>query len=642
MARRISVFLLCVILLAPQAHTQAPPQRASLPSAAIAQWLDAVAAKALDDAGTPGAVVVIVQNGAVIFSKGYGYADYAKKTPVDPDRTLFYLASVTKTFTATAVMQLVEQGKLQLDADVNTYLAKFKVPATFPQPITLRHLLTHTAGFDDKNIGYVARTAAEAKPLGDYLASDLPPRVRAPGLVTAYSNHGFGLAGHIVEIVSGKPYAQYVREEILRPLGMTRSTAEVPPPAELAIDLAPGHQWSREAQAPVAQPLGYRNLAPAGAISSSGADMARYMIAFLQQGRIGEARLVEEESARAMLGTQFTHHPELSGIGLAFYHWRHANLDVVEHGGAYLGYSCQLSLVPEHNIGIFVATNGGSAGVANTIVTEFLRNALPGEAKSRPRLAQRSPEFLSHFDALNGAYHITRYSRSTIEKIAIWDGQIRVTAFPDGRVVLAPRNRPAQTFYEVAPLVFENEKAERIAFVPDATHDISHFAMTLPTFHYPAAFEKLPWHEDLRVQLPLAFACLAIFASTFTLWPLAALLAMLYRRWRTRAGPVNRTPRMAITLAVLIGVCGVLFVAGLDALLGNSAYRNRLVYGMLPEMTAMMCIPLVQLGALGALILTLWRNWQIIRPPIRIYLSVVTVAATAFALFLFNLNLLHP
>ena len=485
-------------------------------------------------------------------------------------------------------------------------------------------------------------TAAEAKPLGDYLASDLPPRVRAPGLVTAYSNHGFGLAGHIVEIVSGKPYAQYVREEILRPLGMTRSTAEVPPPAELAIDLAPGHQWSREAQAPVAQPLGYRNLAPAGAISSSGADMARYMIAFLQQGRIGEARLVEEESARAMLGTQFTHHPELPGIGLAFYHWRHANLDVVEHGGAYLGYSCQLSLVPEHNIGIFVATNGGSAGVANTIVTEFLRNALPGEAKSRPRPTQPSEEFLRHLAELSGAYHITRYSRSTIEKIAIWDGQIRVTAFPDGRITLAPRNRAAQTFYEVAPLVFENEKAERIAFVRGAKGRISHFAMSLPTFHYPAAFEKLPWYEDLRVQLPLAFACLAIFASTFTLWPLAALLAMLYRRWRTRAGPVSRTPRMAITLAVLIGVCGVLFVAGLDVLLGNSAYRNRLVYGILPEMTAMMCIPLLQLAALGALVFTLWRNWQIIRPPIRIYLSVVTVAATAFALFLFNLNLLHP
>jgi len=642
MRRRMGVFALFFLFLQGSAPAQSARPPARLQSAALEKLLDPVVAKALDQAGTPGAVVAIVQNGEVVLCQGYGFANNERKTPVDPQRTLFYLASITKTFTATAVMQQVEQGKLRLDADVNTYLTRFKIPATFPQPVTLHHLLTHTAGYDDKNIGYVARTAAEARPLAEYLATDMPPRVRPPGQMTAYSNHGFGLAGHLVETVSGEPYSSYVEQHILHPLGMTHSTAQVPPPADLLADFATGYQWSRATNAPAAQALGARNLPPAGTVSASGADMARYLIAQLQGGKIGEARILQEESARAMQREQFTHHPALPGIGYAFYHWRYGHLELLEHGGAYLGYSAQMTLIPGQNMGIFVATNGSSASVANAIVTAFLESNFPQSAEPVARLQSPSAEFTRHLPDLNGAYHLTRYSRATLEKIAIWDGQIRVTASPDGAVTLASRNRAVQKYFEVAPLVFANEKGETLAFVTDSAGRISHLAMSIPVFHFPAAFEKLPWWEDLRVQLPVAFSCLAVFAATLTVWPLAALLAMLFRRWRKQPKPLRRTPHWVIAAAVASSALGLAFVGGLDALLGNSVYRTTLVYGLKPEMQALMCIPWAMLGLVPVLFFAAWKmaSQRMGAGAARAFVMMLALASAVFIAFLWNLNLI--
>ena len=157
----------------------------------------------------------------MLFTRGYGKADVKNDEPVVADETLFRIASTSKLFTATAVMQLVEQGKVDLDTDVNDYLKDVKVPDTYPgRPVTLRGLLTHTAGFEEHFTGSEARTAAEVVPLGKYLAEDMPARVRPPGEITSYSNYGMALAGHVVEEVSGESFDRYVKENIFNPLGM--------------------------------------------------------------------------------------------------------------------------------------------------------------------------------------------------------------------------------------------------------------------------------------------------------------------------------------------------------------------------------------------------------------------------------------
>jgi len=210
----------------------APAQRAGAPDAAgLKDFFDAQLPARLAKYHVPGATVSVVSAGKRVFSAGYGLADVEDRTPFDPATSLVRIASVTKLFTATAVMQLVQQGKLDLHADVNRYLRTFRIPATYPRPITLDDLLSHSAGFEDRTIGIGARTAQDVPPLGSYLADHLPARIRPVGEVSAYSNYGAALAGYIVSQVSGEPYAQYVQRHILDPLDMRHTTAEEPVPA---------------------------------------------------------------------------------------------------------------------------------------------------------------------------------------------------------------------------------------------------------------------------------------------------------------------------------------------------------------------------------------------------------------------------
>ncbi|MBL8055218.1 MAG: serine hydrolase, partial [Anaerolineales bacterium] len=280
--------------LARPAHAQAPAAGPSDP-AEVEAFLDGLLRAEMDEHHVPGAVVVVVRAGAVLSAKGYGYADVEARTPVDPARTLFRPGSVSKLFTWTAVMQLVEQGRLDLDADVNAYL-DFAIPATYAEPITLKHLLTHTAGFEDKGDGLFKLKPDEIPTLDAYLKANLPARVFPPGQIGAYSNYGTALAGYIVERVSGQPFAEYVEQHIFAPLGMAQATFRQPLPATLAPDMAGGYNYVDGGY--VRGGFEYVTGYPAGALSAAGLDLAKFMIAHLQDGQLGEARLLEAETAR--------------------------------------------------------------------------------------------------------------------------------------------------------------------------------------------------------------------------------------------------------------------------------------------------------------------------------------------------------
>ena len=205
-----------------------PSPAAELTKADFETFLDALIPSQLRNRNIAGAVVAVVKDGQVLFQKGYGYADFEAKKPVLPDQTLFRPGSISKLFTATAVMQLVEQGKLDLDRDVNDYL-DFAIPKTYPEPVTLRQLLTHTAGFEETLKNLFVAHQSDVKPLRAYLVNQMPARIFPPGKVPSYSNYGFTLAGYIVERVSGEKFERYVTNHILQPLRMDefdlRSTA---------------------------------------------------------------------------------------------------------------------------------------------------------------------------------------------------------------------------------------------------------------------------------------------------------------------------------------------------------------------------------------------------------------------------------
>ena len=217
----------------------APAQRGPADAAELPAFLDSLLAQQLAENHIAGAAVAVVKDGQVLVTKGYGYADVENGIPVDPQETMFYIGSVGKFFTWTAVMQLVEQGKLDLDADINTYL-DFRIPDTYPQPITLKHLLTHTPGFEDRFFENLSLDAADVLPEREWLMTHMPARVRPPGDVAAYSNYGTQLAGYIGARAAGQSYMAYIQEHILDPLGMERSTAYSPLPPELRGYLAAG------------------------------------------------------------------------------------------------------------------------------------------------------------------------------------------------------------------------------------------------------------------------------------------------------------------------------------------------------------------------------------------------------------------
>ncbi len=237
---RFLLMLNALLPLSAEEHTTPAAPGPVMTATDLGALFDGIMPLQLGSNDIAGAVVVVVKDGQVLFAKGYGYANVEARKPVSPDDTLFRVGSVSKLFTWTAVMQLVEQGRIDLDADVNRYL-DFKIPEAFGQPVTVRHLMTHTAGFEDSLQGLFGSDPKQTADLRALLLAHPPARIYAPGTTPAYSNYGALLAGYIVQRVSGEDYATYVQRHILAPLGMAHATASQPLPASLAPLMSTGY-----------------------------------------------------------------------------------------------------------------------------------------------------------------------------------------------------------------------------------------------------------------------------------------------------------------------------------------------------------------------------------------------------------------
>ena len=245
LSRKLHLIISMILLISVLSLTASPARASSANLPELEQWMDNLLQAQMEELHIPNAAVAVVSDGQVIYQKGYGYTDLEERRPVVADHTLFRVGSVSKLFTWTAVMQLVEQGKLDLNADVNQYL-DFQLPSTLLHgqgtaelaPITLAHLMTHTAGFEAYPDEIFRLSSADMLPLGQYVRTHQPARVFPPGEVAAYSNYGAALAGYIVERVTGQHFEEYVEQHIFAPLGMDHSTFRQPAPAQLEANLA--------------------------------------------------------------------------------------------------------------------------------------------------------------------------------------------------------------------------------------------------------------------------------------------------------------------------------------------------------------------------------------------------------------------
>ncbi len=607
------------------AKTSGPTDPAELEA-----FLDGIIEPQMKLAHIAGATVAVVRDGEVLLTKGYGSADVARSIPVRPESTLFQIGSITKLFTWTAVMQLVEQGRLDLDADVNTYL-DFKIPATYLQPLTLKHLMTHTPGFEDITLGMFPARLDQIRPLGRELATHMPARVRPPGQIASYSNYGAGLAGYIVERVSGMSYEEYVEKNIFQPLGMEHTGVRQPLPAHLVPDLALGY---RDVNGSLqAQDVQWVSTPPAGAISATASDMARFMIAQLENGSYGDTRILEEPTARQMHSTLFKMDERVNGFAYGFFERDMNGQRVIGHGGSTLIFNGDLILLPEQKLGLFVSFNTyTAAGVVEPLVLSFMNHYYPLEP---PSLAPTAELGLSA-NELAGSYRLTRRSYTTAEKITGLLRTMELTPASEGALFL---DVTQSRLLPVGALLFREEKTGLpVVFRRDGSGNITHL---LIGNRPDQTYEKLAWYEGVSVQLGLLLVCTLVFLSVFIIAP-AGWLVNRFRASRAGRGP--RRARVARWLLALVAALNVIaLVDFVVKFIGNyETLENAVTKGdpssMYLPLLLWLIAAILTVGAIAFTVLA-WkeRYWSALG---RVHYTMVSLAALAFIWFLNYWNLL--
>jgi CubicO group peptidase (beta-lactamase class C family) len=310
----------------------------------------------LRELGVPGLSAAIIVGGRVVCTPVAGLADTRARRPVSP-RTVFTWASVSKTVTAAALMQLFEQGRFGLDDDIGPYLGfEVRIPACPDRPVTFRHLLSHTSGIQDSRIyGRLYVPGDSPIPLGEFVEGYLAPggryhdprrnfRKRCPGTVLEYTNIGAATIGRVVELLSGVPFERYVANRIFGPLGMTETSFRLRDLDASTIALPGG-------TGPL---LGFPTF-PDGTLRSSPSTLARFLIAFMQGGSYDGRRILESATVTEMLRQQTDLDPSQ---GLIWHTQRFGERVMWGHTGDDPGISANMFFDPGTGIGVLLAANG--------------------------------------------------------------------------------------------------------------------------------------------------------------------------------------------------------------------------------------------------------------------------------------------
>ncbi len=590
-------------------------------------FVDHLFIKKMEDLHIPGLAFVLIKSGKLFFSKGYGFASLEDETPVDPQKTIFPVASVSKLFTATAVMQLYERGKLSLNEDVNAYLQSFQLEENDWEPVTVAHLLTHTAGFDDRYIGIAASSQGEVVPLAQYLAARMPPRVVPPDAFMGYSNHGYALAGHLVEVIFGMSFTQYIQESILEPLGMKRSGFRIS--RSLASHLAVGYDYGDDSYRAVS--FDHLNVSPAGGMVASATDMARFITAQLQDGRFGSVRILGEATAQAMRRRQFTHHSRMPGRTYGFHERLENGLRGVGHAGSLRGFASLLFLLPEEKIGFFVVYNHSELRLQEDLVSRFLDHYYPVREKVVPVTPMEG--FRDRAEQFTGSYRHTRYyCRRTFEKLITLFAEFQVSSDVEGTLTVHyPDNyRQSVQLVEIEPFLFKRVNEEGyVAFRQGALGGVTQ--MFLGT----GALEKLVWYETGIFQRYLFGFFTLTFLSGCLTWAIGCRLQPLGKGFSHCPRPI----RLACLLVVAVSGLNLVFIVCLTLAIFNID-RHEFIYGVPLVMVVLFSIPLLSMVlSIGLPIFSLlvWKYSSVLAS---LYYSFLVVTALLFIPFLDYWNLL--
>lgn len=532
-------------------------------------WLDGYMPYAIARGDIAGAVVVVVKDGQVLTQKGYGFSDIEKRKPVSPDTTLFRPGSVSKLFTWTAVMQLVEQGKIDLDKDVNTYL-DFKIPERNGKPITMRNIMTHTAGFEETVRHLIHDNPDKLVPLDKFVKVSQPERVFDAGTTPAYSNYATALAGYIVQRQSGMSFDDYVDQHIFRPLAMNHSSFRQPLPKNLQPFMSEGYPAASQK----AGKFEIVDPAPAGSLSASGADMAKFMIAHLNGG----AGLLKPETAKLMHDYRLNMIPGLNRMALGFYEQGINGHRGLAHGGDTSLFHSDLTLFIDDGVGLFVSVNssggeGAPRALRERLFDEFGNRYFPGQPVTAKVDAETAKK---HAQQMAGNYFNSRGIRSNFLHILDLIGPIAIGPDEEGKLsapmVTNTGNKPRR-WVEIEPYVWKDlDSGEKLAA------QVVNGQVTRWSFDTVApfmVFDRAPWYKDPSWLSPALFSSLGLLFLAALSWPVGAIARKRYKVANVHEGRRLKMQRLWhgsqwLALATVVGwVCFIAIGFSTLSLLGG-------------------------------------------------------------------------
>jgi CubicO group peptidase (beta-lactamase class C family) len=517
-------------------------------------FFDGLVPEQIGHADIAGAVVAVVKDGKLLYAKGYGYADVAKKIPVDPETTLFRPGSISKTFTWTAVMQQVELGKLDLDRDVNDYL-DVKVPPAFGKPITLRNIMTHSTGYEETVKDLFLSSEKDLVPNADYLRVHMPARIFPPGVTPAYSNYATTLAAYIVERVSGQDFNSYVEEHFFKPLNMTHASFRQPLPDNLKPLMSQGYILGSGEP----KPFEVVQVAPAGSLSASAVDMTHFMIAHLQNGKYGDAQILKPETAIQMHARQEGWPPAMHAMCLGFYEQSENGHRSIGHGGDTVSFHSDMHLLLNDNVGLFISYNSpgrDQVDLRGTVFTRFMDRYFPEPPPNEPEV----PTAAQDAHNVEGSYMVSRRFETNILAVTSVLGETKVVVDPKNNTIsvegLNGLNGQPKHYREIFSGVYrEVGGKDKLAFVKDA-------------IGRPVFYIDYPFMVFLRVDnfldkkgfnyFVIGFS-LTVVALSLLLWPIGAMFRSHYAKPLT-LDPAAKRLRMLVRLNC-IGI--VIFCVGM-------------------------------------------------------------------------------
>lgn len=553
------------------AAQEAPAPPRALDAGDLSAYVDGVVEAAMRRDGIAGATVAVVDVHGPLLLRGYGIDRQRPRREVDPQRTMFRIASISKTFTYLLGLELVDRGLLDLDAPVNDYLPPgLRLPEDRWPPVEVRHLFTHTAGFEDSAMGHLFVDSPDAVlDPHEYLRRHRPARVRPPGVHAVYSNYSVALLGALVAHVAGTDFDTLVERELFGPMGMDSTTFREPLGRDDPRD-AGGRFDGRWSQGFRRAGGGFKvqafehiaQVGPAGGASSTAADMGRYMRMLLRGGELDGVQVLSPAAfARLEAGPLFRNAPEVGGFSWGFFNARIGGVETLGHGGATSWFHSGMTVVPELGVGIFISTN---TNTGRRLASSFAPMVLE---RYFERARSAVPEPPQGFEAgrFAGRYRVGRTNFSTAERAFLW-ATVDATAADDGSLVLAANGEATRWIPEGGLVFREAEGPGRIAFFEDDDGDIAGYANAAGHVVMERArwFDALPWLY--RVLALAAAAAVLVLAG-----------AWMRRGRRVRDQPSARRSALwlyltAVAWLVVLGMLAVFFR-------GAQADQTGLFYG---------------------------------------------------------------